>query len=53
MFEKGETPLGIGQFSKAFAEYYEEDRDSNTRIWLNIDFKRPIQTTMREIDSNE
>ena len=51
MFEKGETPLGIGQFSKAFAEYYEEDRDSNTRVWLNIDFKRPTQTTMSEIDT--
>lgn len=53
MFEKGETPLGIGQFSKAFAEYYEEDRDSNTRMWLNIDFKKPTQTTMRENDTNE
>jgi P4 family phage/plasmid primase-like protien len=53
MFEKGETPLGIGQFSKAFAEYYEEDRDSNTRIWLNIDFKRPIQTKMKESESDE
>jgi len=53
MFEKGETPLGMGQFSKAFAEYYEEDRDSNARIWLNIDFKRPVQTTMRKTESNE
>ena len=51
MFEKGETPLGIGQFSKAFAEYYEEDRASNTRTWLNIDFKRPTQTTMKEVDT--
>jgi P4 family phage/plasmid primase-like protien len=53
MFEKGETPLGIGQFSKAFTEYYEEDRDRNTRVWLNIDFKRPVQTTMRGIESDE
>ena len=53
MFEKGETPLGIGQFSKAFAEYYEEDRDGKTRVWLNIDFKRPTQTTMREIETHE
>lgn len=53
MFEKGETPLGIGQFSKAFAEYYEEDRGNNSRIWLNIDFKRPKQTTMKETDSDE
>jgi len=53
MFEKGETPLGMGQFSKAFAEYYEEDRDSNARIWLNIDFKRPVQTIMRKIESTE
>jgi len=53
MFEKGETPLGIGQFSNAFAEYYEEDRASNTRMWLNIDFKRPTQTTMKETESNE
>jgi P4 family phage/plasmid primase-like protien len=45
MFEKGETPLGIGQFGKQFSEYYEEDRDNKTRVWLNIDFKRPVQTT--------
>jgi len=53
MFERGETPLGIGQFSKAFAEYFEEGRDGNSRMWLNIDFKRPTQTTMKEMESNE
>ncbi|MHA7733952.1 DNA primase family protein [Nitrosopumilus sp. S6] len=51
-FEKGETPLGMGQFGKQFAEYYEEDRDNKARVWLNIDFKRPIQTTLKEQDNS-
>jgi putative DNA primase/helicase len=52
-FEKGETPLGMGQFGKQFAEYYDEDRTNSQRVWLNIDFKRPKQTTMNEVDDNE
>ncbi|MBT4325928.1 MAG: hypothetical protein HOD60_03330 [Candidatus Nitrosopelagicus sp.] len=50
-FEKGETPLGMGQFGKQFAEYYEEDRDSKERVWLNIDFKIPKQETFKEVDA--
>lgn len=53
--DKGESPLGMGQFSKAFSEYHDEDRLSNEltagrteRVWLNIDFKEPHQTTMEE-----
>ena len=49
-FEKGETPLGIGQFGKQFSEYYEEDRENKERVWLNIDFKQPKQTTLIEND---
>ena len=55
MIEKGETPLGIGRFSKVFAEYYDEDRVKENgrteRVWLNIDFKEPRQTTMEETDT--
>ena len=55
MLEKGETPKGIGQFSKAFAEYYEEDRieigGRTQRAWLNINFKVPKQTTLSSIDT--
>lgn len=55
MLEKGETPKGMGQFSKAFAEYHDEDRikegGRTERVWLNIDFKRHVQTTLNEIDS--
>ena len=51
-FDRGENPLGIGQFSKQFAEYYEEDRLNKERIWLNIDFKQSQQTTLNEVDSN-
>lgn len=47
-FEKGETPLGIGRFGKEFSEYYDEDRIGKERIWLNIDFKQPKQTTLKE-----
>jgi len=51
-FEKGETPLGMGQFSKIFSEYHDDDRLVRERIWLNIDFKRPKQTTMNNVDEN-
>jgi len=37
---KGETPLGMGQFSRAFSEYHDEDRTNDERVWLHIDFKR-------------
>ncbi len=56
MLDKGETPKGMGQFSKAFAEYRDEfiikDNGKTERVWLNIDFKQPIQTTLKEIDAN-
>ena len=52
--------IRIGQFAKKFAEYFEFDRITNEstcgrteRVWLNIDFKRPIQTKIRENDSIE
>lgn len=50
MLSKGENPLGMGQFSKAFAEYYDEYRTNHERVWLNIDFKEPIQTNMKDYD---
>jgi len=54
MLEKGETPLGMGQFSKAFEEYHDYDRmeiDGNVnrrteRVWLNIDFREPQQINL-------
>ena len=56
MFSKGQTPLGMGQFSKAFSEYRDEYVDKENgkteRVWLNIDFKRPKQTTLKEVDSS-
>ena len=52
MFEKGEIPLGMGQFSKAFSEYFEDSKDNGTRIWLNIDFKVPKQETLLESDNS-
>ena len=46
----------MGQFSKAFSEYRDEfivkDNGKTERVWLNIDFKQPIQTTLKEIDTN-
>lgn len=47
MLMKGETPLGVGQFGKVFAEYFEQwvekDNEGRThRVWLNIDLK-PIE----------
>jgi len=50
-FEKGENPLGMGQFGKQFAEYFEEDRNNQTRVWKNIDFKKPKQTTLKESEN--
>ena len=46
MYSQGTTPLGMGQFSKAFSEYYEESKTHENRVWLNIDFKKPIQTKL-------
>ena len=53
MFSKSETPLGIGKFSKAFAEYFEDSKNDRTRIWLNIDFIEPTQESLEEFDNNE
>ena len=50
MFEKGEVPLGMGKFSKAFSEYYEDSKSDHERIWLNIEFKEPQQTTLEDTD---
>lgn len=52
MFEKGEIPLGMGQFSKQFSEYHDEDRLEKERIWLNIDFKQQKQTILELYQSN-
>lgn len=57
MLSKGETPLGIGQFSKFFSEWHDEDREDvcgkRQRVWLNIDFKIPTQTTFEEVDDTK
>lgn len=58
MLEKGESPLGMGQFSKAFSEYHDEDRlemgnsgmRGTERVWLNIDFKVPKQESLNQFD---
>jgi len=59
LLSKGETPLGMGQFSKAFSEYHDEDRINDTstngrteRVWLNIDFKIPQQSKLNEVDES-
>ncbi len=55
MFDKGEPPLGFGQFGKAFAEYYEDtmlnDHTTGNRtkwVWLNIAFKEPKQASLED-----
>ena len=53
MYQKGETPLGIGKFSKAFSEYFEDSKSDGIRTWLNIDFKEPKQESLEEFDNNE
>jgi P4 family phage/plasmid primase-like protien len=53
MLSKGENPLGMGKFSNVFSEYHDEYivKDGKTeRVWLNIDFKLPIQTNLKEHD---
>ena len=50
---KGQTPLGIGQFNKIFSEYYDEDRTNRERVWRNIEFKRPIQTNLKDYDDKD
>ncbi|GBH33366.1 hypothetical protein NZNM25_01570 [Nitrosopumilus zosterae] len=55
MLEKGQTPKGMGQFSKAFSEWHDEDRieiDGRVqRVWLNISFKMPKQETLATVDT--
>ena len=46
MYDKGEIPLGMRQFSKAFSEYYEEGKSGSVRIWENIDFRIPKQAKL-------
>ena len=48
MFEKNETPLGIGRFCKVFSEYFDDSKNDGTRVWLNIDFKEPKQELLEE-----
>ena len=52
-FEKGEIPLGLGQFGKLFAEYYDDDKVERARVWLNIDFVEPKDTTVNEFWEQE
>jgi len=46
--KKGETPLGIGQFGKAFGQihddFLERTDTSVTRVWCNIDIADEQQT---------
>ena len=51
MFAKGEVPLGMGKFSKAFSEYYEDSKSDHERIWLNIEFREPQQATLEGTDT--
>jgi len=55
MFEKGETPLGMGQFSRALMEYYDDDILRGTgikteRVWLNVEIKRPVQADLSSFE---
>jgi len=50
MYSNGTSPLGMGQFSKAFSEYYEESKTHDNRVWLNIDFIKPMQQKLIEVD---
>ena len=52
-YEIGETPLGIGQFGKRFAEYYDDDKVERARVWLNIDFVEPKDSTVDEFWNQE
>ena len=54
MYEKGERPMGIGRFGKLFSEYHDGSKEKidgkSQWCWLNIDFKRPVQTKMKDFD---
>jgi len=55
IYLKNEIPLQIGRFGKEFAQYRDQDREQingrTQRCWLNIDFKKPIQTDMKEFEN--
>jgi hypothetical protein len=43
----------MGQFGKAFAEYYDEGKNDGSRIWLNLDFKVPLQMSLEAYLENK
>lgn len=47
-YDKGDKPLGIGQFSKEFEQFYDKDKLHGVRLWLNVAIKEPIQTELLE-----
>jgi len=53
--DREEIILGMGQFSKIFETYHDYDRTEingrTERVWLNIAFKRPQQTKLKETDN--
>ncbi len=51
MYEKGEKPLGVGQFGRIFAEYYDQSKNDGTRIWMHVEMKKPIQAELKEYDT--
>ena len=56
-FDKGESPVSIAKFGRAFKEYFdqwtEKHEDGKTeRVWLNMDFKEPTQMGLDEYDND-
>ena len=48
MYEKGEIPLGVKQFSLAFEQYFDWTKSNGIQVWDSIDFKEPKQTQLEE-----
>ena len=59
MLAAGETPLSITRFGNEFAQFHKQDSreyDPNTgiqeRVWPDITFREPKQTTLKTADSS-
>ena len=51
MFDLGESPVGMGNFGREFAQAYEEGHSDGVRYWHNIAFRESKDTKMEDHDS--
>ena len=51
MYDKGEIPKGVKQFSLAFEQYFDWTKSNGIQVWDSIDFKEHKQIQLEERES--